>query len=140
MRSRSNDHGKLPVMTTDHTSTDLQPANTHEHYHAHIYFNEQCLQQAQDLCADAWRSCHIGLGRLHQRAVGPHPHWSCQLTFNAGEFDRLIPWLDEHRGNLSILVHPLTGDDRLDHSDLARWLGDPVALRLDVFDKQIPTG
>ena len=40
------------------------------------------------------------------------PQRSCQLAFAAPEFDKLIPWLDEHRGGLDVLVHGLT-DGRL---------------------------
>ena len=75
-----------------------RPENLHERYHAHVYFDASTEDQARALCVDAWRECHVGLGRFHRRPVGPHPRWSCQLTFDADEFDRLIPWLDAHRG------------------------------------------
>ena len=57
---------------------------------------------------------------------GAPPRWSCQLSFDADEFDQLIPWLETNRRGLSVLVHPLTGDALEEHSTLARWLGDPV--------------
>ena len=59
--------------------------------------------------------------------------WSCQLSFDSSEFDQLIPWLDEHRDGLTILVHPLTGDALAEHSTHARWLGEPVSLNLEIF-------
>jgi len=37
---------------------------------------------------------------------------------------------------LSVLVHPLTGDPLPEHSDFASWLGEPIALRLDVFSRR----
>ena len=48
----------------------------------------------------------------------------------------MIPWLDAHRGDLDILVHPLTDDALEDHTSLAAWLGNEVALALDVFEPE----
>ena len=113
----------------------LTPSNDFEKYHAHVYFDEQSADQAHELCAEAWKSCHVGLGRFHRKPVGPHPLWSCQLSFDKDEFDRIIPFLDEHRGGLTVLVHPLTGDVIAEHTTDARWLGEPVALNIEVFEK-----
>ena len=68
----------------------LTPSNDFEKYHAHVYFDEQSADQAHELCAQAWKSCHVGLGRFHRKAVGPHPLWSCQLSFDKDEFERII--------------------------------------------------
>ena len=111
-----------------------QPENLYERYHAHVYFDESTQQQAQALCIEAWRHCHVGLGRFHRRPVGPHPAWSCQLSFDSDEFDRIVPWLDQHRGGLDILVHPLTGDALAEHTEQASWLGDEVDLKVEVFE------
>ncbi|MYE82077.1 MAG: hypothetical protein F4X36_09605, partial [Gammaproteobacteria bacterium] len=35
-----------------------------------------------------------------------------------------------------ILVHPLTDDALEDHTSLAAWLGNEVALALDVFEPE----
>ncbi len=112
-----------------------RPRNDFDRYHAHIYFDEGTEAQARDLCVKTWQNRHVGLGRFHQRPVGPHPVWSCQLSFDRDEFDGLIPWLDEQRGNLDILVHPLTGDDLADHTTLATWLGDEVDLVTSIFEE-----
>lgn len=73
------------------------------------------------------------MGRLHHKLVGPHPHWSCQLTFDSAQFDKLIPWLEEYREGLNILVHAVTGKDLEDHTTNASWLGEPSELNLEVF-------
>lgn len=111
-----------------------RPTNDFERYHAHIYFDEASASSARELCVATWQNCHIGLGRFHERPIGPHPVWSCQLTFDKDEFDRLIPWLDLHRGDLNILVHPLSGDDLADHTTLATWLGDEIELTTSMFE------
>ena len=109
------------------------PTNDFEQYHAHVYFDADSADQAHALCLAAWQACHVGLGRFHRKPVGPHPRWSCQLSFDKEEFDRVIPWLDQHRDGLTVLVHPLTGEVVEEHTTHARWLGDPAGLNLDVF-------
>ena len=109
------------------------PINCHSAYHAHVYFDADSVERAADLCSQAGEMFGVKVGRVHRRPVGPHPHWSCQLAFTALDFDQLIPWLDQQREGLSVLVHGLTGDDLADHTDHAYWLGEPALLKLEVF-------
>lgn len=114
--------------------TVQRPRNLHAKYHAHVYFDdERTTEQARVLCEEAARLFGVVMGRVHQKLVGPHPHWSCQLAFDAAQFDRLIPWLDAHREGLNVLVHPSTGDSLADHTTHASWLGEPSELNLDRF-------
>ena len=110
------------------------PVNNHDHYHAHVYFDQTTLMLAESLCQQAGDKFAVKVGRVHQNKVGPHPKWSCQILFSKKEFDQLIPWLDENRQNLSILVHAQTGNDLQDHTEFAYWLGQPVPLILTVFN------
>jgi aromatic ring-cleaving dioxygenase len=73
------------------------------------------------------------LGRWHDQPVGPHPVPMYQVAFAVDEFARLVPWLMLNRGELSVLVHPLTGDDYADHAQFALWLGTPLPLNLEVL-------
>jgi aromatic ring-cleaving dioxygenase len=110
-----------------------RPANLYSTYHAHIYFNAASLDQARNLCENAGETLKISVGRVHTRPVGPHPHWSCQLSFDAPRFDEVITWLDQHRHGLNILVHGVTGDDLADHTEHAAWLGQASELNLALF-------
>ena len=110
-----------------------RPINIHEHYHAHVYFDSQTLQFAGNLCEQAGKLFALKVGRYHQKSVGPHPKWSCQISFSKQDFDQLIPWLSDNRNGLSVLVHAQTGDDLKDHTDYAYWLGDNVQLHLALF-------
>ena len=112
-----------------------RPTNDFDRYHAHVYFDEATEADARQLCVKTWQACHVGLGRFHRRPVGPHPVWSCQLMFDKDEFDRVIPFLDDARSALNILVHPLTDDDLADHTTLARWLGESVELVTEIFEE-----
>jgi DOPA 4,5-dioxygenase len=110
-----------------------RPLNVHKSYHAHVYFDEATLVFAIRLCHDAGEKFSLPVGRVHERNVGPHPMWSCQISFGKQHFDELIPWLDKNRQGLTVFVHGVTGDDLKDHTDYAYWLGDSVELKLTIF-------
>ena len=110
-----------------------RPQNVYTKYHAHVYFDQNTLEQARSVCDLAGEMFDVAVGRMHQKPVGPHPFWSCQLAFDAGEFDSLIPWLDQQRGELDVLVHGLTGNDLEDHTTHASWLGEPAELDISIF-------
>lgn len=110
-----------------------RPRNVFGKYHAHVYFDQETTEQARELCQNAAKSFGVAMGRVHQRPVGPHPRWSCQLAFDSTQFDKLIPWLEAHRGGLTVLVHGVTGNDLDDHTTHASWLGEAAKLNLEVF-------
>ena len=110
-----------------------RPRNVFARYHAHVYFDEKSTEQARELCQTAATLFGVTMGRLHQKLVGPHPQWSCQLGFDSTQFDALIPWLEAHRAGLSILVHGVTDKDLEDHTANASWLGKPAKLNLSIF-------
>ena len=118
----------------DNSAMIRRPQNLYVRYHAHLYFDEKTKDQAEALCRAAAAQFDVAMGRIHQRLVGPHPHWSCQLAFDASQFGGLIPWLEANRGGLTVLVHALTGNDLEDHTAHASWLGEPAALDLTAFD------
>ena len=109
------------------------PVNIHDYYHAHVYFDEQTVEFAKSLCKEAGDLFRLKVGRVHQKAIGPHPNWSCQLTFSSIDFEQFIPWLEDNREGLSVLVHALTGDNLQDHTEYAYWLGNEIDLNLDLF-------
>ena len=108
-----------------------RPVNIHKGYHAHVYFDRDTLDFASELCKEAGEKFTVEVGRVHQKLVGPHTEWSCQITFSHKIFDELVPWLDKNRGELSVLIHALTGDDIADHTEYAYWLGDSVDIDLN---------
>jgi aromatic ring-cleaving dioxygenase len=114
-------------------STIQRPRNSHQHFHAHVYFNEQTADHAHDLCRRAGETFGITVGRFHRKLVGPHPEWSCQLSFDSTQFGPLIDWLEEQRDGLTVFVHGLSGDNLEDHTTHATFLGEPAVLNLEVF-------
>ncbi|MEO0949517.1 MAG: DOPA 4,5-dioxygenase family protein [Cyanobacteria bacterium J06641_5] len=113
-----------------------RPTNDYDRYHAHVYFDETSVGRATEMCekiAADKRFAGVEVGRVHQKLVGPHPRWSCQLAFDRAQFDKLIEWLKKNRKGLTILVHGLTGNDLADHTEHSSWLGHAVPLDLSVF-------
>lgn len=104
-------------------------------YHAHLYYDdEQGLAAAKALVANAEQHFSLRVGRFHETPVGPHPLWSCQLSFAADDFADIVPWLALNRGALDIFVHAGTGDDLFDHTQGVMWLGNSHPLNLAVFN------
>ena len=110
-----------------------RPENVYERYHAHVYFDAQTIDRARALCERVAAECAVAMGRVHERAVGPHPFWSCQLAFDRAQFDAVIGRLEKERQGLNVFVHGLTGNDYADHTDHAMWLGDAAVLDLAMF-------
>ena len=108
-------------------------------YHAHIYY-----QAATRAAAEAFNrrlgammeSREIAellyVGQLRDRKVGPHPIPQFEIHFTEEALPVIVPLIEA--SGLTALVHPLTDDDLADHTSLARWIGQPVALDLTTLD------
>ncbi|BBB26134.1 DOPA 4,5-dioxygenase family protein [Amphritea japonica] len=109
------------------TSTEISA------YHAHVYFDAQSLDQATELCQQAHAVLGVSMGRIHQKPVGPHTEWSCQLSFDAKKIGEVLPWLTLNRNGLTVFLHPITGNDLDDHTKYVMWLGDSKPLKIAMF-------
>ena len=103
-------------------------------FHAHVYFDQNSMEKAQWLCEAASKLFPVTMGRMHQKPVGPHPMWSCQLAFAPEVFGEVMAWLALNRDGLIVFTHPETGDDLADHRDHAVWMGDVLPLNLKMFE------
>jgi aromatic ring-cleaving dioxygenase len=113
----------------------LQELDAIEGFHAHIYFPSPSQREHAMRMRESIQELFPSttLGRIHDQ-IGPHPEPMYQVAFPAEDFGRFVPWLMLNRADLSILVHPLVGDPLPEHTDHAAWLGDPISLRLEVFE------
>ncbi len=105
-------------------------------YHAHIYFDAESRDRARalrELISETFEG--LGIGRFHEKHVGPHPRWSCQISFSLDMFAVIVPWLMVNRDGLIIFLHPVTDDDLADHKDFPLWMGEILPLGLDMFRK-----
>ena len=104
-------------------------------YHAHIYYDPTSKDRAAQLrrwVEDRFAG-QMRMGSWHDEEVGPHVQAMYQIAFAPERFATFIPWLMLNRQGLDILLHPATGDDYLDHTSHAAWLGHVLPLRLDVL-------
>ena len=98
-----------------------------------MYFDGQTVAQARALCEAAARTFPLKMGRVHEKPVGPHPDWSCQLAFKPALFGEVIPWLAMNRKGLVVFIHPISDNDLVDHRDRAMWMGAVRPLDLSVL-------
>lgn len=104
-------------------------------YHAHVYYDPASRAVAAALREALAERFRVALGRWRDAPVGPHPQAMYQVAFEVEEFARLVPWLMLNRGELVVLVHPLTGDEYADHAHHALWLGAKLPLALEVLKR-----
>jgi DOPA 4,5-dioxygenase len=106
-------------------------------YHAHIYYDSTKTRdraaRLRERVAATFPTAI--LGRWHDAPVGPHPQSMYQIAFPREMLAAFVPWLMLNRDGLTVLLHPETGDDYVDHTDHAVWYGATLPLRLEMFKK-----
>ncbi|MGH6922104.1 MAG: DOPA 4,5-dioxygenase family protein [Burkholderiales bacterium] len=102
-------------------------------YHAHVYYDPPSRAAAAALRDALAESFEAELGRWHDAPIGPHPCGSYQIAFGPELFANLVPWLALNRGDLTVFVHPNTGEALADHTAHVIWLGESRALNLDAL-------
>jgi aromatic ring-cleaving dioxygenase len=102
-------------------------------YHAHIYCTDEQRPAAGRL-REAFRAAPdvLFIGRLTEGKAGPHPIPQFEIHFLERSLPGVVAAIEA--SGLRTLVHPLTDDDMADHTSLARWIGEPIELDLDVLD------
>ena len=107
-------------------------------YHAHVYYDPAISRERAEHLRDrvAAEFPQAKLGRWHDELVGPHPQSMYQIAFASALLGSFVPWLMLNRDGLTVLLHPETGDDYIDHSAHAAWFGAVLPLRLAVFAKR----
>jgi aromatic ring-cleaving dioxygenase len=102
-------------------------------FHAHIYYSAEERARAEAL-RKAFGSASevLFVGSMTDQPVGPHPIAQFEVHFLESSLPEVIEAIEASR--LTALVHPLTDDDVADHTHLARWIGEPLALDTSVLD------
>lgn len=108
-------------------------------YHAHIYYDQATKPAAAQLREALAAKFNIDAGVLSDEPRGPHPVSQFAIIFETPEFPQVVPWLMLNRDGLDVLVHPLTDSSYNDHTALAMWLGNPVALKTETL-RHAPVG
>jgi DOPA 4,5-dioxygenase len=104
-------------------------------YHAHIYFSlEQTELAAQVQLALANTIPQLTyIGRLIPMPIGPHTLPMFEIHIPVANLEDTIQTIETLRQGLSVLIHPVQHNELQAHTDLARWLGQPLPLKLEVL-------
>ena len=105
--------------------------------HAHVYYEAQRRKFAEEmregLLLSKW--C-LFVGPLKDNVVGPHPQSQFEIHFLEVELIKAMKHLLLVRKNISILVHKVTQNDFLDHTENCFWLGDELILDYSKLDRE----
>ena len=106
-----------------------------EGYHIHFYCDISqiplCKEVREKLIKDVPEIA--GAGPVRNVPVGPHPLPMFEAWFDHTHLDPIVRWAMKNRRGLSVMIHPLSGDDLADHRDHSLWLGNPLPLKLEIF-------
>ena len=106
-------------------------------FHVHVYFDAATREKAATLREALGARFAVQIGRWHDEPIGPHTRGSYQVKLGHDQLGAIVTWLMLNRDGLSILVHPRTGDDVADHAQYALWLGEPIALDIEVLRRYV---
>eukprot|EP00483_Globobulimina_turgida_P002740 UN02745 len=123
-----------------------------EEYHFHVYFfqdnnlsvnSAQWIQQQliQKVINHEFLVVLVGINDtilpdlntsavplFNMAPIGPHPCGSYEVWTPAQYLHQVISWFMMNRGELTILLHPLTDDEIEDHYGRIMWLGPPYRI------------
>jgi len=111
-------------------------------WHFHIYFHQRNADEhhaALELRDAVLRLRRDGafvavpLFRVNTDPIGPHPVGSYEIWCPSESFASVFSYLCMNRGDLSILVHPLTKEQRKDHEIRNAWIGPSFPLDLSTL-------
>ncbi|HWK36642.1 DOPA 4,5-dioxygenase family protein [Sphingomonas sp.] len=108
--------GEQTLPTTPRAYTDI------ESYHAHIYFDEDTHQKAEQIRKWSAERFSVELGNWNLEPRGPHVTPSFYFGFTNDLLPVIVPWLQLNSLGLTILLHPNTDDPRADHLYYALWV------------------
>ena len=104
-------------------------------YHAHIYFRDSTRETAELLHQ---RLSEVFGEKIKRHSIsygprGPHVSPMFGLDIPSFELESVLGFLIQNRGRHSVLIHPVSGHELLDHTHNAMWLGAPQELDLSVL-------
>lgn len=118
-------------------------------YHFHLYFfqnNAKSRESAvaiRDKLTELIDQGYVTIvpqevpGGVHAGPIGPHVIGSFEVWCPIESFARTFSWFTLNRSKHSVLVHPLTKEQLLDHSTRAVWMGQPLPLDIEIFKQDV---
>ncbi|KDR81986.1 hypothetical protein GALMADRAFT_58539 [Galerina marginata CBS 339.88] len=111
-------------------------------WHFHIYFHQNNADEhaaalkLRDAVLRLRRDgafVAVPLFRVNTSPIGPHPAGSYEIWVPQETFSSVFSYLCMNRGSLSVLVHPLTREQRKDHDARVAWIGPSFPLDLSTL-------
>jgi DOPA 4,5-dioxygenase len=117
-------------------------------FHFHVYWflhDQHTKDQAESLRSEIIRLTNqkyfvaIPLDTVNYEPRGPHPIGSYEVWVPQEHFAKVYSWFLLHRpSNISVLLHPLTKHEMLDHTERAVFLGSSIPLKLNALQTILP--
>ncbi len=106
-------------------------------FHAHLYFRPDREAEAYALyqIAQARAGIDFEVWKFFNYRVGPHALPMFELHFTEQTEANAMIWLKDHHDPFSVLIHEDTGHDQRDHVEGVRWLGNPLPIGFDFFER-----
>jgi aromatic ring-cleaving dioxygenase len=108
-------------------------------WHCHIYFTPERRDHAvwmNDAIQDRFP---IWDYRWLDKSNVLHPLPMFRFQFRPEDMSGFLEFVTLNRRDLSVLIHAITGNDIVDHSDNVMWMGEPLKLdfaKLEEFVEQ----
>ncbi|KAG0086390.1 hypothetical protein BGZ93_007870 [Podila epicladia] len=118
-------------------------------YHFHLYFFQNNVKSRESAVAirnkltELIDQGYVTIvpqevpGGVHTGPIGPHVIGSFEVWCPIESFARTFSWFTLNRGKHSVLVHPLTKEQLLDHSTRAIWMGQSLPLDVEIFKQDV---
>jgi DOPA 4,5-dioxygenase len=105
--------------------------------HAHIYFTAQNQNVVEEIREGFFSTrWSLFVGGLKDNTIGPHRQKQFEVHFLEADLIKAVKHFTLFRKNISILVHQVSENDFLDHTENCFWLGDELELDYSKLDKE----
>jgi len=144
-RAMSQLDQKLDSRQSRTESSSVQSTEIPAAYHMHVYFvqsntldrlSAMKLRASLELMTKQ-KLFEVSLGPVNDVPRGPHPIASYEVHIDASQLSRVVGWMMLNHGSHSVLLHPLTSNEVLDHTTRAMWLGEKLALNLSCLSHDL---
>jgi len=95
-------------------------------FHFHVYYSNDSREKARELFNYFGSNAH-----WYDKPIGPHTQPMFVVEETPSHMEDVYKFMILNRGDLSVLIHPITKNELEDHTTSVGWLGKPVPLDLD---------
>ncbi|ORX63660.1 hypothetical protein K493DRAFT_322095 [Basidiobolus meristosporus CBS 931.73] len=116
-------------------------------FHFHVYFfqnNKASRDKAHQLRKDIEQLTAEGhfvavplKNAFNEEPRGPHPCGSFEVWCPREYLSQVLSFFILNRRGLSILIHPLSRHEVLDHTERSMWLGTPYPLDITALQEEL---